>query len=200
MEENQKQETIKEEPDSIIRTHIVLGMTAAAIPIPIADILAITVIQLDMIRKLANYYDINYDNEWGKSVISSLASSSFAIFGGSSIARYSVSVLKAVPGLGTLIGITAQVVLAGASTYAIGRIFNEHFAGNGTMFNFNVDNVKEKYKNFYEKGKEVASKMYENSKSDDIFAQIEKLSKLKEMGAITNEEYEDAKKKLLDKI
>ncbi|MCB1192538.1 MAG: DUF697 domain-containing protein [Leptospiraceae bacterium] len=200
MEESQETDIKREEPDSIIKTHILLGMTAGAIPIPIADILAITVIQLDMIRKLANYYEVDYDNEWGKSVISSLAGSSLAIFGGSTIARYSVSGLKAVPGLGTLIGITAQILLAGASTYALGEIFKEHFSGKGTMFNFNLDGVKERYKNFYEKGKKVASKMYETSKLDDIYAQIEKLSKLKDIGAISREEYEEGKRKLLDKI
>ena len=47
---------------------------------------------------------------------------------GQVIARIAASAVKAIPVLGTLVGMPAQAVLAGASTYAVGHLFKGHFA------------------------------------------------------------------------
>jgi hypothetical protein len=36
------------------------------------------------------------------------------------------------------------VVLAGASTYALGKVFQYHFENGGTIYNFDVDKMKKK--------------------------------------------------------
>ncbi|MBD3425699.1 MAG: hypothetical protein GF409_00550 [Candidatus Omnitrophica bacterium] len=51
---------------------------------------------------------------------------------------------RAVPGIGTLLGIGSQVILAGASTYALGKVFQYRFENDGTLYNFYVDEMKEK--------------------------------------------------------
>lgn len=181
-----------EKTEKIIKSHIIYSMTAGAIPIPLADIAAVTAIQIDMIKQIAERYSVNYDVNKGKSFASSLAGASFASVG--------ASIVKLLPGVGTLVGIGTQVILSGASTYALGNIFEGHFSGGGTLSNFNIDGVKGQYAKLLKKGKKFAREVRKGIKEDDVFETIEKLKKLKESGAISNEEFEKTRKKLLDKL
>ena len=40
-------------------------MIAGAIPVPLVDIAAVTAIQLDLIKELADHYDVDYSRERG---------------------------------------------------------------------------------------------------------------------------------------
>jgi len=192
MEEKQKNSEHEKEIDNLIKKHIIFSMTAGAIPIPLADIVAVTAIQLDMIKEIAEIYSVDYDKNKGKSLASSLAGASFARFG--------ASIIKAIPGVGTIVGLGTQVILSGASTYALGKIFDSHFLEEGDLFNFDTDSVKSTYNDLLKKGKDVAKGIKKDLKSEDTFETIEKLKELKESGAITEEEFESTKKKLLKKI
>ena len=185
-------ERMPETIDEIIKKHVIFSMTAGAIPIPLADIAAVTAIQLDMIKDIAELYDVPYDKNKGKSIASALAGASFA--------RVGASIVKTIPGIGTLAGLASQVILSGASTYALGKIFESHFSAEGDLFNLETDSVKQKYKEFLKKGKDFASNLRKEDDSDDVFATIEKLKSLKESGAISEEEFEKTKKELLKKV
>ncbi|MCB1157290.1 MAG: DUF697 domain-containing protein [Leptospiraceae bacterium] len=178
--------------DNIIVRHVLYAMTAGAIPVPFVDIAAVTAIQLDMIKQLSDAYGQEFDKDLGKSFASSLA--------GATLGRLGASAIKALPGVGTWIGITSQMAMAGASTYALGHIFNSHFANKGTIFNFDADSVKKKYEEYLEKSKGLIENLKNEYKKEDQLATIEKLHKLKESGAISEEEFEQAKKSILDKI
>ena len=167
-------------------------MTAGAIPIPLVDFVAISAIQPDMIKQIAEFYSADYDANKGKSLASSLAGTSFAKIG--------ASIIKGIPGVGTAVGISAQILLAGASTYALGKVFESHFSGNNTLNDFNMDTMKKKYNDLLDKGKEFAEGLKSNLGSDDVFETIEKLKKLKDSGVITEDDFEKTKKELLRKI
>ncbi len=195
MEETPKTEEqpIKEgNIDSIIKKHIAFSITAGAIPIPLVDFVAITAIQLDMLKQISDFYGVRFDRNEGKSLASSMI--------GVSIAKIGASFIKAIPGVGTVAGIGAQVILAGASTYALGKVFELHFANEGTLANFDPKKMKKEYDGFLAKGKGIAKKMKEDSTQEDVFNTIEKLKQLHESGAITEEDFEKTKKKLLEKI
>jgi uncharacterized protein (DUF697 family) len=187
-ESNQKSNTI----DSIIKSHIIYSMTAAMIPVPLVDISAVTVIQLDMIKQIASAHGAQYDQDAGKSFVSSLA--------GATLARLGASAVKAIPGVGTLVGISAQVALSGASTYALGKIFDAHFSNKGSIFDINAERLKAKYEELLEKGKEVVRGLADEKKAEDIPATIAKLKELRDSGAISEEDFERTKNKLLDKM
>ncbi len=139
----------KKQSDKVIRNHIAWSMGAGLIPIPIADIFAVSAIQLDMVKQLARTYDIDFRETEGKALITSLV--------GSSIARLMAGgAAKIIPGLGSVIGGGTMAVLSGASTYALGEVFREHFETGGTFLDFDVDRVRKAYNDKFEKGKEVA--------------------------------------------
>ncbi|MDA3939344.1 MAG: DUF697 domain-containing protein [Spirochaetia bacterium] len=158
--------------------------------------LAVTAIQMDMLQQISKIYDVDFNSERGKSLVSSLLASTIGI----NLGRMGASVLKVVPGIGTILGIGSQVILAGASTYAIGKIFQNHFQNNGDLFNFDVDSMISKFEDFLEKGKKVAEDTQKSTNKTDILETIDKLKELRDKGVITEAEFNKTKKELLDKL
>ncbi len=182
----------KNDVEKIITSHIIFSMTAGAIPLPLLDFVSITAIQIDMIKQIAEYYNADYDRNRGKSLASSLT--------GASLAKIGASAAKSIPGVGTLLGISSQVILAGASTYALGKVFDSHFSEKKSLVDFDFESMKEKYNRLLEKGKNITKDLKRKQKSEDIFSTIEKLKGLKESGAITEKDFERTKNELLEKI
>ena len=178
--------------DDIIKTHVIYAMTAGAIPVPIADFVAVSAIQYDLIQKVAEFHKVDYDSNKGKTLATSIA--------GATAARVGSSLIKALPGVGTLLGIASQVIVSGATTYALGKLFDSHFANNGTLDTLNTDAVKAQYREFVEKGKQYAADLKKSFSKDDVFSTIDKLKQLKDSGAISEAEYESLKEKLLKKV
>ncbi len=133
---------------SIIRNHVAWSMGAGLIPLPIADIAAVSAVQLDMVKQMSRLYDVNFDEMQGKTLITTLV--------GSSMARVGASAIKLIPGVGSLLGGVAMPVLSGASTYALGQVFKQHFETGGTFLDFDVDRLRKYYSEQFEKGKKVA--------------------------------------------
>jgi uncharacterized protein (DUF697 family) len=185
-----------EDVEKLIRRHVVFAMAAGAIPIPVVDIAAVTAIQLDLMKELANQYNVDYSRERGKVLATALIGTTV----GNLLGRAGASAIKAIPGVGTILGIGSMAVLAGASTFALGKIFEHHFKGGGTLFDFDVEAMKDKFRDFFKRGKTVAEEIRKNPEREDIVETIAKLQELKKSGAITEEEYESTKKELLAKL
>ena len=135
--------------DTVVRNHVIWSMGASfLIPIPIADVFAVSALQLDMIRQLSRVYDIDFAETQGKAIITSLTSSTLARAGARSL-------IKLVPGIGTLIGGVTVSIFNGASTYALGEVFKRHFDSGGTILDFDTERLKKLYKEKFEKGKKI---------------------------------------------
>lgn len=146
--------------DTIIRNHVVWSMGAGMIPVLVADIFAVTAIQLDMIRQMSKIYDVEFNELQGKAIVTSLT--------GSALARLAAgSVVKLLPVLGTFIGGATVSVFAGASTYALGEVFKKHFESGGTILDFDPDRVRKMYKEKFEKGKKVAKNWQKDAEPTD---------------------------------
>lgn len=195
--EQDKNQIIKtNRADQIINEHIGFSMVAGAIPIPFLDIAAVTAIEVDMIHQLSLLHKVNWDLNLGKSVVSSLLSASLGIY----LGWAATSAVKTIPGVGTIIGISAQVILAGATTYALGKIFDLHFSNEGTLENFDFDKMKDTFQDFFTQGEKIAKKQQEEMKKEDPLDRLKKLTELQKMGAITEEEFEKAKQSILKDI
>lgn len=185
--------------DSIIRNHMIWSMGAGFIPVPIVDLFAVTAIQLDMIRQISRVYDVDFKETSGKAIITSLS--------GTSIARMGSRAVKFIPGVGSLLGGMTLAILSGASTYAIGEVFKAHFQNGGTFLDFDASRLKRMYDEKFEKGKKVAEDLKKEQEikeekvkeaEKDPLVRIKELSKLKEDGVITEEEFAQLKKKLIE--
>lgn len=179
---------------NIIHTHVMMAMGAGLVPFPVLDIAAATAIQLDMLHSLSRLYGQNYYEAPAKSFITALA--------GGTLARVAASALKAIPGIGTLLGGASMAIMSGASTYAIGQVFAQHFRMGGSIEDFDPIAAKGRYEEELAKGKQATAewrKQQERATSveDDILKKLEKLGELKEKGVLTEEEFEKMKGEVL---
>ena len=182
--------------NSIIQNHMIWSMGAGFIPVPIADLFAVSAIQLDMIRQMCKVYDIDFKQTEGKALITALT--------GSSLARLGARAVKFIPGIGSILGGVTMAVLSGGSTYALGEVFKKHFETGGTFLDFDPGRLKKYYNEKFEKGKEFASNIQKDKKKadetshvNDSVTQLANLAKMKEDGILTEEEFETMKKKVI---
>lgn len=146
MLENEKEPNVQSEyADVLIRRHTMAAMGAGVIPVALADILTITAIQVDMVRQLCSVYQVPYSRTRVKSILASLLATTLARAGARSL-------IKKVPVIGWAIGGATQALFAGASTYAIGKLFKAHLAEGGTLVDFNIARAKKYYASFLRVG------------------------------------------------
>lgn len=133
----------------IVRKYALAGMAVGLIPLPLVDLAAMTAVQLKMAHRISEQYQVPFSRDAAKSVIASLLSSVVATSAALSLS----SVVKVVPLIGSVSGAASMVVLSGASTYAIGKVFIQHFESGGTFLNFDPEKMRERFRAFYEEGK-----------------------------------------------
>jgi uncharacterized protein (DUF697 family) len=183
--------------NDIVKSHVVYSLGAGLVPIPLLDIAAVSAVQVDMLKQLAKLYGQDFKESAGKGWISAIT--------GSALARMGSSFVKAVPGIGTILGGVTMSALSGASTFAIGQVFIRHFSSGGDFFNFNLEKAKKIYEQEFDKGKRFATDLEKKQKErkrdkDDVFEKLEKLAQLKEKGVISEEDYQTQKNRLLSEI
>jgi uncharacterized protein (DUF697 family) len=190
---NQEEKTQK--ANYIIQNHVGYAASAGLIPFPGADLAAVTAVQLNMLRQIAKLYDVNFMDNIGKNMITAIA--------GGSIARLGASLIKAIPGVGTFIGEMGMAAMSGASTYALGKVFANHFSKGGTLEDFDLKKSKKVYEEELKKGKTVAAEVVKveevkkEDAGDELMNRLKKLADLKEAGVLTDEEFKQMKGKLL---
>jgi uncharacterized protein (DUF697 family) len=183
----------RQEADKIVRSHVLWSMGAGLVPIPLFDLAAVTAVQMDMLKQLANLYDVDYSRSEGKTFVSALT--------GSALAKFGSSLIKSIPGVGTVVGGVSMSALSGASTYAVGQVVINHLETTGEFLNIDLDQAKKAYQAAVEEGKQYVSDLKEEEEtSKDVFVSLEKLKTLKDEGVITEAEFEAQKRKLLDRL
>ena len=188
MDKNKKQQA-----DSIISSHVLWSMGGGLIPLPLVDVATVTFVQLDMLEQLARLYEVEYSVSIGRSFVTALA--------GTSVAKLAASAVKLIPGVGTVIGTVSMSILSGATTYALGQVAISQMAAGGNFMDIDMEWARQAYKEAFEKGKEVASKLEKEPESvETITDTLEKLGELKEKGVITEAEFETQKEKLLARL
>ncbi len=112
---------------------------ADLIPVPVVDAATVAGLQLQMVRRISQIYDVNFSENIGKSLVAALAGA--MVPATSSIGA--ASLLKAVPIVGTIASGFVMPVLASGATFAIGRAFIQHFETGGTLLDFNPPDYRE---------------------------------------------------------
>lgn len=183
--------------DSIIQQHVLWACAAGALPVPLVDLAVVTAIQLDMLKQLANHFDIPYSEEQGKAWVTALSGSIAARLGG--------NILKMIPGVGSLLGGISMSIMSGASTYAVGQVAVQHFSMRGTFDDLDTEKAKSDFKEAYEEGKQYAKDVKAEKNKDqkakkDILEILEQLSQLHEKGILSDEEFATKKADILSRL
>jgi uncharacterized protein (DUF697 family) len=142
----------------IVKNYMWWSMGAGLIPVPFVDLAAVSGVQLKMLKDLSDIYEIKFSENKGKSIVSALLGSIVP----NSLSSGSLgSLLKMVPFVGTVLGGISMSLFSGASTYAIGKVFIQHFEAGGTFLDFDPVKVKEYFHKLFEEGQTVAKEMSE---------------------------------------
>ncbi|MEI6205670.1 MAG: DUF697 domain-containing protein [Desulfuromonadales bacterium] len=139
--------------EKIAKNHILASMGVGLIPFPLVDMVALTGIQLDMIKKLSAEYDIPFKQDAAKSIISSLIGGFLPAYLGRTIA----SLVKFVPVIGHTTSAVTMPAISGASTYAIYKVFVQHYESGGTILDLDPAKVKSYFAEQFTKGKKVVT-------------------------------------------
>jgi uncharacterized protein (DUF697 family) len=140
---------------------------AGLIPIPLADIAAVGGVQIQMLRRLSEIYNVPFSENAGKSVLAGLAGSLIPASAATTTAMGLTSALKLIPGVGTMIAAVTMPAFSAGATYLIGKVFIQHFASGGTLLDFNPPDYREFIK---------AQKEKLNAQKDKLTAQKDKLT------------------------
>lgn len=192
-----------EKADNIIRNHVVMAMGAGVIPVLIADVIAVTAMQMDMVKQLSELYGIPYEKNRTKAIIGSLTATALARAGARSL-------VKLIPGVGWVLGGVSVSAFAGASTYALGKLFKKHLESGGSLMDFDPKGVKEVYRELLKKGKDMLPwhKKEPHSLDDQelninpwqdasVTKRLREISEWYESGLLSAEEFQRLKEKLL---
>ena len=112
---------------------------AGLIPLPFVDLAAVGGVQIQMLRKISQIYEVPFSENRGKALIASIAGSMIPASSGMGAA----SLIKGVPLAGTAVSALAMPTLSVGATYTIGRAFIQHFATGGTLLDFNPPDYRE---------------------------------------------------------
>jgi uncharacterized protein (DUF697 family) len=136
--------------DNTIKYYCFWSFSTALIPVPLVDLAAMSAIQVKMISELSELYEVPFSQGLAKKAIATLvasaSSSSFA------------SLIKLVPGIGYF-GLAIPLATLNVSyTYAVGKIFAQHFQSGADLASFDPNAQKANFKEKLEEGKEYARK------------------------------------------
>jgi uncharacterized protein (DUF697 family) len=112
---------------------------AGLIPVPLVDMAAVGGVQLYMLRRLSEIYEIPFSENRGKSIVTSLAGA----MAPASVATATGSLIKGLPGIGTVIGALTMPIASAGATWVIGKVFIQHFASGGTLLDFNPPDYRD---------------------------------------------------------
>lgn len=147
----QEQEALK-----VVKNNMWWSMGAGLIPVPFVDLVAVSGVQLRMLAQISKIYGVEFQESRGKALIGALVG---AIAPGAVSCGVVGSLLKAVPGIGTLLGASGLAAFCGGSSWALGKVFIQHFESGGTFLTFDPETVKAHFQKLFEDGQALAKTM-----------------------------------------
>jgi uncharacterized protein (DUF697 family) len=113
----------------IVERHATYAAAGGLVPLPIADVAAITAIIVRMVKLLSQHYGVSFERDRTRAIV-------LGLIGGAAPTGVAVvaatTFLRTVPGV-NLIGLAVSSMAAAVCTRSVGRIFIEHFESGGTL-------------------------------------------------------------------
>ena len=123
----------------VVKKYALYTAGAGLIPLPLVDMAAIAGLEVKMLADLGNVYDVPFEADRVRPIVA-------ALIGGYTSTRLGQGVgatlLKGVPVVGTVLGSLAVPAFASGLTWAIGKVFIQHFASGGTFLDFDPGKVR----------------------------------------------------------
>jgi uncharacterized protein (DUF697 family) len=141
--------------ESVIRANMYLSAASGFIPFPLVDTAASVAIDLKMLAELADVYRVEFRKDIGKSAIGAFigALGSLSV-GGALLGSATLNLtIGSIPWVGPAFRLVTQPATHAAFTYALGKVFQQHFASGGTFLTFDPAKVTAFFKQKFEEAK-----------------------------------------------
>ena len=126
----------------VVKRYALYAGGAGLIPIPFVDFAAILGVEIKMLSELAKIYDVPFENDRVRPIVAS-------IIGGYASTKLGYgmggSLIKAIPLVGPALSVLAVPGFGAGLSWAIGKVFIQHFASGGTFLDFDPEKVREHF-------------------------------------------------------
>lgn len=133
----------------VVRANMAWSAGAGILPFPLFDMVAITAVQLKVIKEISDVYEVPFRESAAKAVVASLLG---ALGSGALATVVAVSALKFIPYAGPFLACTSLAATSAALTCAMGRVFIKHFEAGGNLLDLDPTSIREYFRQEFEKG------------------------------------------------
>ncbi len=117
-----------------VRRSVQLAVAAGVIPVPAVDLVVIQRVQLRLIRRLSQIFQVPYSTREAKAILVQVplvagSNPSVAVQGAGSVSKW-------LPAYGLIVGTGSVASLAGFSTHQLGKVLSRHLANGGCLADF----------------------------------------------------------------
>lgn len=139
---------------NVVNRHALYSAGVGLIPIPVVDMAGLVTIQIKMLREMSALYEVPFAENRIKSIVAGL-------LGGIAPTQMAAGglghLLRSVPLVGQAFGFLTVSLFASAATWAVGRVFIQHFESEGTFLNFDPAKAKRMVQDEFEKAKSAGT-------------------------------------------
>lgn len=137
---------------TVIRNNVYLAAAAGVIPFSYVDTAALIVVQLKMLKELSEVYDVSFRGDIGRSAVGALLATVApkALAGGVLGSGLLHMALSSFPVVSAGVRFATMPLFGSAFTYALGKVFQMHFASGGTFLTFDAAAVKDYFVQTFE--------------------------------------------------
>lgn len=158
--ETEAWESRKAVTDKLIYNHTLGAMGIGLIHVPLITMTALTALQMRLLYKLSHVYNQDFSQDAAKKIIGALLGSIMPLFATAPLG----SLFKLVPIIGPVVSLFVMPATGGASTYALGKVFIQHFESGGTFLTFDPSSVKAHFAELFEEGKTFTDNLKKSSR------------------------------------
>ena len=144
-----------QEAMAVVKSHVLPAMAVGILPLPLLDFAALTTLQLHMMRRLSQIYEVPFSRRRGRLILTSLLGALLP----SSTGRWALTVVPFVPVVGYTISAVAMSSIGGALTYAIGRALIRHFENDKSFLTLRPEVIEPDVRNAIWEGEQVVAEL-----------------------------------------
>lgn len=147
--------SVADRAHAVIRSHVLMSAAAGVIPLNFVDTAALAVVQLRLLKELSAVHGVDFRADIGRSAVGTLLATvaPTALAGGVLGSMAVRMALRSVPVVGAVTRLATQPAFNAAFTYALGKVFDQHFASGGTFLTFDPEKVKAYFRAKFEEAR-----------------------------------------------
>jgi uncharacterized protein (DUF697 family) len=140
-----------------VRRYWKWSAAAGFIPIMLLDVATVTGLQLKMIADIARVYEVPFSQDRAKAIVGALVGATTPPLAAAAVLGALSPVFAFVPVVGLVAAVFATPAFNAAATYALGRVFVQHFESGGTFLDMDSDKLREHFKREFDSSGEASA-------------------------------------------